>query len=240
MISRRPLAFLATLALLAGGVMSPDASAETVIKFDLAGSPGPDVSYTMDSLGTVDDGNGLTAGDKDTDVEYFGFLDSLPNIPTGASLTLSGINRQGDAAVSGGVVVTQTTNGGSFSLFDDGNMLLLSGNLGTGLITGFTGAGGSTSTTGSFLSVDPITFTAGSLLPLLDPNSGALSLSFSNVRTGTDPGMVVSNGNLLDFTAVANGAIDASAVPEPSVLGMAALGAVAMIRRRRRRAGKKA
>lgn len=231
MISRRPIAVLAALVLLTSSV-----SAETVIKFDLAGSAGPDVQYSTGSLSTVADGLGV--GDKSTDVEYFGFLKDLPDITSGASLTLSGVSADGSASVIGGVVVQQNTTGGMFSLYDDMDSLLLSGTLGSGLITGFTGP--SASTTGSFLSVGPVNFTGGSLFPLLHPSTGALSFSFSEVKTGATNGMVVSGGTLLDFTAVSNGAIDASAVPEPSVLGMAALGAVAMIRRRRRRLAKKA
>ena len=236
MISRRPLAVLAAVCLMAGVLLTSSVSAETVIKFDLAGSAGPDVQYSSSSLSTIADGLGV--GDKSTDVEYFGFLKDLPAITSGASLTLSGVSADGAATVIGGVVVQQATTGGTFSLYDDMDALLLSGNLGSGLITGFTGP--SASPTGSFLSVGPVNFTGGSLFPLLHPSTGAVSLSFSQVKTGTTNGMQVSGSTLLDFTAVANGAIDASAVPEPSVLGMAALGAVAMIRRRRRRTAKKA
>ena len=72
-------------------------------------------------------------------------------------------------------------------------------------------------------------YTGGSLLEFVTPNSGKLSLSFTDVQTGGSPGMVVNNGTLADFTSVATGSLEAAAVPEPSVMGMAAIGGLLMM-----------
>ncbi len=85
-------------------------------------------------------------------------------------------------------------------------------------------------------------YTGGSLLPLMQPNSGAITISLLDIRTNGNPGLRVDgNNNLLNFTATANGQLAATAVPEPSVIGMAAIGTLAMIcHRRRRRSAKTA
>ena len=236
MLMQRPIAASAVFALLFSAVSSTNALAETVIKFNLAGvSTEPDVSFGMGVLNTLDDGAAGTVGDQSTDVSYQGFLGFLPTIPSGASLTLSGVSADGSASGSTGLI-TQATAGGMFSLFDNMNDLLLSGSLGSGVIAGAAG-----NNTGSFFSTTPILYTGGSLLPLIQPNSGAITLSLNDVRTGGNTGMVVQNGTLLDFTATANGQLAATAVPEPSVIGMAAIGAIAMVcHHRRRRAAKTA
>ncbi len=236
MLKHRPFAFLAAFCLLASPFLSTDAVAETVIKFNLAGmNTGPDVAYSGGELSTVPDGSVGLASQQSTDVSYQGFLgDTLTSISSGASLTLSGVTAQGSAAGGGGLI-SQMTSGGMFSLFDNANSLLLSGNLGDGVI-----AGSSTGSSGSFFSTSPVVYTAGSLLPMLQPDSGAITLSFLDVRTGGNPGLVIDNGTLLNFTATANGQLSASAVPEPSVIGMAAIGALVLLRQRRKMAKKAA
>jgi hypothetical protein len=228
MLSRKPLAFLACLALFATLGLSP-VTAETVIKFDLADVSGADVSYNSGLLTTIDDGNPAAVGDQSTGIQYQGFLSQFANIASGGSLTLNGITANGSAASAGGLI-SQLTSGGTFSLFDNTNMLLLAGNLSSGVILG-----SSASTTGSFFSTSPVNYTGGSLLNLIQPNSGTISLSFTDVRTGGTAGMAVENNTLLNFTAAATGQLEASAVPEPSVFGMAAIGALALIRKHRRK-----
>lgn len=230
MLTRRSLASFLVLSLFCGSLLTSRAAAETVIKFDLAGTPGPDIEYSSSALTTLDDGDLSTAGEKTTDVKFFGFLkNDFADIPNGASLTLSGITASGDASDGDGLV-SQATTGGNFLLFDDMNALLLSGNFGNGVIVG-----ANLSPTGSFFSTTPVTFTDGLLLPKIVPDSGAISLSFTSVQTGSTTGLVVANGALLNFTASATGQIQASAVPEPSTIGMAALGTLALIRRHRKR-----
>ena len=236
MLMRQPFAFLAAACLLTNSFLAADASAETVIKFNLAGvNTGPDVAYSGGLLTTVDDGSVGTSGQQSTDVGYQGFLSDIPSIPSGASLTLSGVTASGSASGNVGFI-SQMTTGGMFSLFDNTNTLLLSGNLGNGVITGST-----SSDSGGFFSTSPVLYTGGSLLPRIEPNSGAISLSLLDVRTGGAVGMVVNgSGVLQNFTATANGQLGASAVPEPSVIGMAAIGALLVLRQRRRSAKKTA
>ena len=83
-------------------------------------------------------------------------------------------------------------------------------------------------------------YTGGSLLQYVDPGSGALSLSLTNVQSASGTGMDVNAGILQNFSASAVGQLEATAVPEPSVLGMAALGALVVFRRHRRRRNSKA
>jgi hypothetical protein len=230
MLTHRLTALFAALALLAGGMLSQEVAAETVIKFDLADiSTGPDISYTSGVLSTTDDGDPSTDGQQSTDVKYQGFLGFIPSIASGASMTLSGITADGAAMGTVGLI-SQETSGGMFNLFDDSNMLLLSGNFGSGVI-----AGSTVSTGASFFSTSPVFYTGGSLLPLIKPDSGVISLSFTDVRTSGNPGLVVSNNTLLNFSGNATGLLEASAVPEPSVIGMAGIGALVLIRRQRRR-----
>jgi hypothetical protein len=206
------------------------ASAETVLKFNLDGFGfGGDVASTSSAFVTVDDGNPAVTGDQTTNVAFTGFLDPLfMDITSGASFSLSGVMASGNAGQQGGILL-QETMAGMFTLYDDSNSVLLQGNIDQGFIFG-----GAIST-GSFFTTTPVLYTGGSLLPLMEPDSGNLSLSLTDVRTNGTTGMVVLGGVLQDFTADATGQLEASAVPEPSVMGMAALASVLVIRRRRKR-----
>lgn len=211
------------------------ASAATVIKFDLGQSnPPADVRFDGSSLATIDDLGGSTAGDQDTGLVFLGPLaGQLPNVNSGASLTLQGIASDGAATLLGSTVL-QTTSGGQLSIYDANNTLLLSGAIDGGLITGDTA-----SPTGSFLSTSPIRWTGGSLTgPMGD---GSLSLSFDDVMSSGGAGMAVSgDGALASFSAIATGQVGTSgvtAVPEPSTLAgiaIALLGGITLTRRGRR------
>jgi hypothetical protein len=119
-------------------VMATSVSAVTIIKFDL-GSTGPDVALNAGVLATVNDGVGSTTGAQNTRLEFTGFLDGiLSDINTSiASLTISGVTVSGLANVLG-TLVTQATTGGTFSVYNPANVLLLTGTLVNGAITGST------------------------------------------------------------------------------------------------------
>jgi hypothetical protein len=210
------------------------AAADPIFKFDL-GSAGPDVQYSGGVFGTVDDGIGGTTGDQNTEVQYEGILDFLPDIISGASFSLDNVAANGLAMVVANVVV-QNTTGGNFSLYAPDNSLLLSGVLDAGVITGSL-----TSTTGSFFNINSVTYTGGSLLAYIAPTPGGISLALSSVVNDLGlPGMAVDNNcegpcQLRDFTASANGLADATGnpIPEPSTMALMLFGSVGMLMRRR-------
>jgi len=83
--------------------------------------------------------------------------------------------------------------------------------------------------TGNFfgLSTGSTTFTAGDLLPLLDPNSGQITLTLSNIETDGQLGLEVIGGTIQPFTAALSGQIEASpnvAVPEPTSIPLLVVG----------------
>lgn len=202
--------------------------AETILKFDL-GSAGQDFQLVGDTLSTLSDGDLITLGDQDTNVNFTGFLGGMTDIATDtASFSLTEVKLDGSALLAGGLVV-QPTTGGEFQLHDDTNTLLLSGSLQDGSISGALGP----SATGSFINIDLASVTGGSLAPLLDPNSLSLAISFTGVNDGS--GFAVVDSTLQPFQAAGTANVAAS-VPEPGSLslGMLSLGGLFIARRRRR------
>ncbi|HMO18362.1 MAG TPA: PEP-CTERM sorting domain-containing protein [Oligoflexia bacterium] len=214
-------------------VSASTASADTIIKFDL-GSTGPDVQYVGGVFSTIADPNGLP-GQQTTGVNFTGFLEGvLANIITGASFTIDSVMASGPASLVGPVIV-QGTTGGTFSLWDDSNTLLLTGTLGTGAITGATGVD-----TGSVFSTEVFSFTGGSLLSLVNGTPAGISFALTNILSGGLSGMYTgldTSGQslfLLDFTADSSGQITGSPIPEPStmlLIGSALVGG--LVRRRK-------
>jgi len=208
-------------------------NAGTVIKLTL-GETSPDVSLSQAGVfGTTDDGNAATTGNQNTAIEYTNGLDFIPDIPTNiGSFTLGGLQAIGFAQVIGTLVI-QNFQGGSFSLFDPANVLLLSGTLSSSTLTGVVGPPG----TGSVFSTGPITVGGGSLAPLFAPGSLSLSLTLTNINAGA--GLAVGNTApiLQPFTADSTVAIAATVVPEPTTLALVLIGgataATALARRRR-------
>ena len=224
------LKLLATALVLA--LVTSSASADTIIKLGLSGTGGPDVQYVAGVFGTADDGVAGTTGLQNTNSEFTGFLDPLvADILANASFTLAGVTASGAASVVGGVIVSQATTGGTFSLYDPSNVLLLTGVLGNGAITGSTG-----NSTGSFFNTNNATFTGGSLLAYVATTPAALSLSFTNLLSGNVGAMVVNNGVLGNFVADATGNISGSAVPEPASMALLLSGVLGAAVRKRKAA----
>ncbi len=208
----------------------PASATETIVKASLF-EGGVDVTFDGSTFGTISDGDGTTSGDQNTRVNFLGALDGVPDIDDPfASFTLAGVTAVG-APQTVGPVVVQGTTGGIFSLWDAGNTLLLTGLLSDGAITG-----SSTAETGSFFNVVFMSFTGGTLAPLLDPNSAGISFALSSINGSGALGLQIVNNALAPFQADGLVAIDgsAAAVPEPMTATLLALGGVAAVFKRRR------
>jgi hypothetical protein len=204
------------------------AQAGTIIKLNL-GSVGPDIALNQGQLGTVDDSVPGTTGNQNTNIEFTDFLDVIPDVTTSiASFTLSGLTATGPAQTFGTLVI-QNFTGGSFSLYDPSNNLLLSGSLGSSALTGVAGPPG----TASLFTTSLTSATGGSLASQILPGSLSLSFSMTNVNGGA--GFSTSDGFLQPFQTDASVLIAGTQTqaPEPSTLGLLGFGAIALIVRRR-------
>jgi len=208
----------------------PAAFAERIIKVPL-GEAGPDIIFDGTTFRTADDGNALTSGDQNTRVIFSGFDVSIADILTpDASFTLSGVTSAGNADTIG-PVISQTTTGGSFSLFAPDNSLLLSGTLTDGAIVGSQAP----ASTGSFFNTTLGTFTGGSLLSYFSAQTLDLSFALNAIVSGQTPGLAVdSGGKLAAFSADASGLIQGAAVPEPVsvLLLLSGLGGIGYMKKR--------
>lgn len=208
------------------------AVADTIAKFPL-GEPGFDVAFDGTTFGTIDDGNASTVGDQDTGILFTGFLSFLSEVPNSVgSFSLDGVTAVGLPGVIAGVIV-QDTGGGTFSLWDGSNTLLLSGTLTDGSLNG-TG----TATTGSFFNTTLAEFTGGSLASLLDPTSAGLSIALSSITSASGPGLVIgADGRLEPFQADAAGLMEGASsapIPEPVTGALLLSSLVAMGVKKRR------
>jgi hypothetical protein len=206
--------------------------ADTLIKLTL-GETTPDVALTQGGVfGTTDDGNAATAGNQNTAIEYTGSLDFIPDINTNiGSFSLNNLLAVGPAQVFGSLVI-QNFTGGIFSLFDPANNLLLSGILTNSALTGVVGPPGTGSVFTTSVIIGPI---AGSLAPLIAPNSLSLSLTLTNINGGAGLAVGAAAPILQPFTADSTLEIAGTAVPEPTTFALIALGGIAAIGLRLRR-----
>ncbi|MEX0675650.1 MAG: hypothetical protein WD063_01150 [Pirellulales bacterium] len=196
-----------------GGMLCRHAPAETILKLGLGSDAPPDVEFDETTLSTVDDGNGGTTGDQNTNVDYQGFLSGMADIisPPG-SFTIDGLMATGDALVLFETVVIQAFLGGDLELYDADNILLLSGMLDASLLSGVLGG----PATGAVFTTTFGTVTGGTLAPLIDPDSLTLSMSLTSINAGL--GLSVTDGEfpqLESFTADVTLNIAAQPIPEP-------------------------
>ncbi|MEM9827057.1 MAG: PEP-CTERM sorting domain-containing protein [Planctomycetota bacterium] len=212
------------LALSVSTFLSSVALGETVLRFDFASSSTlRDVSFDTGVFSTIGDAGATLGTGQFTALQFDGFLDpEFADIGVNAEVSISGLQVNGMAQTFG-TVIGQEFTGGTISVFDDMQTLLLSASLGDSTLFGSTVSG-----TAQLSNTSPVTFDGGTLLPFLDPNSGGLSVSMVNVRTGSLVGLRENAGVLNNFSADASGQIEAAAViPEP--LGGAFLGLLGIV-----------
>lgn len=193
-------------------------------------STGPHAAYSAAStFATTSDGVAGTTGNQDVSGDYLNFLDSIASF-SGGSFTVSGLTASGPPTVFS-TFVSQNLTGGSFSLYNSSNTLLLSGTLGTSLLSGLSGPGGVASVTSG------ATVTGGTLQPLIAPGSLSISISITDINDGA--GFTLSSGNTIidpfsgDMMVTFAGN---EAVPEPSTAALLIAGVMgSMIVRRKRR-----
>lgn len=214
-------------------MVSASASATAIMKFSL-GNQGPDVAYTEGVFSTVDDGDASTTGDQNSSIRFVGILSFMDDILSGASFSLADVMASGSTMINSGVV-SQSTMGGTFEVYDDVNVLLLSGSLGAGMLSG-----GLESSTGSYFNTTFATFNGGTLMSYIAPTPGALSVALSGILS--DSGIVgmapivgcEQDCQLRNFNASADQLIDGQPVPEPGALLLLTTGIAGAIMRRRK------
>jgi hypothetical protein len=204
------------------------ADAGTIIKLSLGSDAAADYQFSGGPVGvlsTINDGNGGTPGDQDTAIEFLDFLSSIPNIPAGASYTMSGLTAVPPATVFAGYAF-QDLAGGTFQLWDNLNNPLLNVQLTTSTIVAQPG-----NPSGAVLTTTLGTPLGGPLAPYIVPGSVSVSIALSDIKSGLATGIVfnptgVGIGNLSAFTADATKNIlaDGTGIPEPTSIMLVAMG----------------
>jgi hypothetical protein len=208
------------------GAASYSQAASIVLKLNLGGvgpdvGMGPPAGQAVGVLSTIDQTAGPSpAGDQLTDIEYTSFLNSIPDINTNtASFSLSGLNATGNANVFGSLVI-QNFTGGTFSLYDPSDNLLLQGPVGNSALTGVMGPPG----TGALFTTSLTTVTGGSLASQIAPGSVSLSMNLAGVNGGNGFSVAGGGPQLNSFLADASLSISADPIPEPATIALLGLG----------------
>jgi hypothetical protein len=235
-----------------GFAASPSQAAD-ILRLDL----GSRIQVGYGAFGISFDGDATTLGDRNTDVEFTGFLDGLfTDIPTtDASFSCCGLlAANGTATSTSGNILVYNFGSlpfgppPSFSLYAPDNTLLLSGQVRGGRLTGPMGP----PATGEFFTTSLQSVTGGTLAPYLEPNSISLRFDLTNVRSFVPPvpgyvgdpsgqglALFIPEGtDLLPFSADAVVTISAERIPEPATFGLFLPVAVAAGALRRRRASR--
>jgi hypothetical protein len=201
--------------------------ASTIIKLGFGADSLPDVELTGGILSTFDDGAGATSGDQNTQVAFLGPLSSATPIEGDrGSFSLNNIVLSGEPLLVGGTVL-QLTTGGDFELYDPSNILLLSGTLGNGTLSGPI----ANSATGAFLTAEFGAFTGGSLMPTLDSANlvrSTFSIALTNVNSGIGLGVDLDTNTVLPFTADSTASVGGQ-TPEPAAVALALLGGLMLL-----------
>jgi hypothetical protein len=214
------------------GGLSQSTVAGTIIKLNL-GSVSPDVEYDGATFFTVDDGNAATTGDQDTAVEFTDFLETVEadiTSPPG-SFSMSGLAPDGSAFIFNNSLIVQNFTGGTFSLYDEANVLLLSGTLDDSALTGSIGQSVGALFTTSFGLV-----TGGTLQSEVADDTLVLSMNFTDVTSAGGGGFsatIIQGGfppfieaaDLHPFTGDASVNLEAQ-IPEPTSVALFLAGSV--------------
>jgi hypothetical protein len=196
------------------------APAGTIIKL----SPGNAASHIeFDEYGvlsTVNDNNSGTTGEHNTAVDFQGFLGSLDDIPENASVTVNGITRVGSATVFPTIqLMLQNFSGGTVSIYDTSNTLLLSGSLNASTLAGSLGATGADD---ALFTTSFNVITGGTLADEIDPSSLTLKMNIGDIDGGA--GLSAPGSVLSPFTANALLTITGELVPEPGTYLLLSVG----------------
>jgi hypothetical protein len=198
------------------------AEAGTIIKLDLGSDAAPDIVYSGGAAGilsTFDENNPNLAGDQATEIDFLDFLDQ-PSIQ--GSFSMENLTAMGAASTFGPLVI-QNFTGGTLSLYDAGNALLLSGTLDNSALTGPIGA----PATGALFTTSFATITGGSLQPLILQDTLTLSMSLTDINGGAGFSVGGAPSLVLDeFNAGATLNIAADPIPEPLSSALLAVGSV--------------
>jgi hypothetical protein len=189
----------------------------TIIKLNLGSSEAPDVEMTAaGEYRTVPvdaaDPLNLTTGNQNTDVEYTGILDWIPDIQMKiASFTISGVNKDGLASNFGNHFI-QNFMGGSFQLYGPApvNELLLDTTLTESSLFGFL-----PTATGSYFNTTLGVATAGTLKDYILPGTVQIQMQLADVNGGSSF-LLMGGNNLQPFSADSSGIIGADPIPEPT------------------------
>jgi hypothetical protein len=222
--------------------------AALIIVADLGDDAADDIELSSGILSTTDDGTAATTGDQNTAVEFVGFLDALAadiNTPI-ASLSLDGFTPSGQATIFFGSTMVQDFSGGTLSLYDAANTLLLSANM---YLSGLTGPSMAPGMGGLFTTYVDGLVTGGTLATHLDGYTIRMEMHLPLINGGAGfstnpaPGLPTPTIHVGDLNSFAAGAtIEISAepservVPEPAAAVALAIGSAlcaACLRRRR-------
>ncbi|HEY3392801.1 MAG TPA: PEP-CTERM sorting domain-containing protein [Lacipirellulaceae bacterium] len=202
------------------GVFASTAPAGTIMKLS-PGNSASHIEFDAGVLSTVDDGNGATTGEHNTAVDFQGFLESIPDIASAdASVTVSGITKAGSATIFPNQLMLQNFTGGTVSLYDAANTLLLSGSLKSSTLAGSLGPTGANDAlfTTSFNII-----TGGTLAHGIDPSSVTFKMNIGGINEGA--GLGAPESMLSPFTANALLTITGELpVPEPGTYLLLAVG----------------
>jgi len=227
-------AFVWTGAIVLALSLANCASAETILKLDLGNDSQADIQYDGANLSTKSDGVVLTTGDQNTTIDFLGFLGLVaPNPMPNASFSLSNVAKSGSATVLVGPnLIVQSFTGGDYSIYDDNDMLLLTGALGNSSLSGPLGP----PATGALFTTTLGSVTGGSLAGMIAPNSLSLSMSMTSINGGA--GFSVTSDELDSFMTdvTLNIAADQRAIPEPTSAALAMVGGLLVTFVVRRRA----
>jgi hypothetical protein len=199
------------------GIFALAAPAGTIMKLS-PGNSASHIEFDAGVLSTVDDGNGATTGEHNTALDFQGFLSSFSDIPTNASVTVNGITKVGSATVFPNQLMMQNFSGGTVSLYDAANTLLLSGSLKASTLAGSLGVTGANDAlfTTSFNHV-----TGGTLADDILPGSLTLKMNIAGINGGA--GLSAPGSVLSPFTANVLLTITGE-VPEPGNCLLLAIG----------------
>ncbi|HJQ80412.1 MAG TPA: PEP-CTERM sorting domain-containing protein [Lacipirellulaceae bacterium] len=213
-------------------IFAATAPAGTIIKLS-PDSATSHIKFASNLLSTVDDLNAATTGEHNTAVDFQGFLDSIPDIASAsASVTVSGITKAGSATVFPNQLMLQNFTGGTVSLYDAANTLLLSGSLKASTLAGSLGPTGAN---GALFTTSFNVITGGTLADGIDPSSLTFKMNIGGINEGA--GLGAPDSVLSPFTANALLTITGELpVPEPGTYLLLAIGmAIASARMRGQR-----